>query len=80
MTLSIAVSLYCCIKKYPAKQKHLLPFHDINIKLKELDINNVLIKMESDNELEEVSNKNRTCCYFDEFDFIFMDEKSCKNI
>ena len=28
ITLLIAVSIYCYLIKYPAKQKHLLPFHD----------------------------------------------------
>ena len=34
--LLIAVSIYCCLKKYKAKQKHLLPYHVTNIKLKEV--------------------------------------------
>ena len=28
----IAVSIYCCIIKYQAKQKYLLLFHEANIK------------------------------------------------
>ena len=31
VTLLIAVSIYCYLKKYRARQKHLLPFHDTNI-------------------------------------------------
>ena len=38
ITLLIAVSIYCYLIKYRAKQKHLLPFHDT--KLKQLHINN----------------------------------------
>ena len=36
IALLIAVSIYCCLKKYKAKQKHLLPYHVTNIKLKEV--------------------------------------------
>ena len=32
ITLLIAVSLYCYLIKYRAKQKHLLPFHNIKLK------------------------------------------------
>ena len=39
IALLIAVSIYCYLIKYRAKQKHLLPFHDT--KLKEFHINNV---------------------------------------
>ena len=35
ITLLIAVSIYCYLIKYRAKQKHLLPFHFTNNKLKE---------------------------------------------
>ena len=34
-TLLIAVSIYCYLIIYWAKQKHLLPFHDKNNKLKQ---------------------------------------------
>ena len=30
------VSIYCYLKKYQAKQKHLLPFHDTSYKLKQV--------------------------------------------
>ena len=30
IALLIAVSIYCYLIKYRAKQKHLLPFHDTN--------------------------------------------------
>ena len=33
ITLLIAITIYCYIIKYRAKPKHLLPFHDTNIKL-----------------------------------------------
>ena len=41
MTLLIAISIYFFIK-YRAKQNHLLPFHNANIKFKKWDIDNVL--------------------------------------
>ena len=34
IALVIAVSIYCFLIKYRAKQKHPLPFHIINYKLK----------------------------------------------
>ena len=36
ITLLITVSIYCYLIKYRAKQKHLLPFHLTNNKLKEI--------------------------------------------
>ena len=36
IVLLIAVSIYCCLIKDQAKQKHLLLFHGINNKLKEV--------------------------------------------
>ena len=35
----IAVSIYCYLIKYRAKQKHLLPFHDTNNELSLILIN-----------------------------------------
>ena len=35
IALLIAVSIYCYLIKYQAKQKHLLPFHVTNNELKE---------------------------------------------
>ena len=37
----MAVSIYCSLTKYRAKQKHLLPFHFINNKVKEIILNNI---------------------------------------
>ena len=34
-TLLVAVSIYCYLIMYRAKQKHLLPFHDTNNELKQ---------------------------------------------
>ena len=34
--LLVAISIYCCLVKYRAKQKHLLPFHVTNNKLKKI--------------------------------------------
>ena len=39
--LLIAVSIYCYLIKYRAKQKHLLPFHFTNNKLKKFYIDNI---------------------------------------
>ena len=36
IALLIAVSIYCYLIKYRAKQKHLLPFHVTNSELKEV--------------------------------------------
>ena len=36
IALLIAVSIYCYLRKYRAKQKHLLPFHDTNTELKQV--------------------------------------------
>ena len=32
IALLIALCIYCFLKKYKAKQKHLLPFHDTKLK------------------------------------------------
>ena len=42
IALLIATSIYSYLKKYLAKRKHLLPFHDT--KLKEVHINNANLK------------------------------------
>ena len=39
IALLIAVSIYCYLMKYQAKQRHLLPFHDT--KLKQVYIDNI---------------------------------------
>ena len=36
IALLVAISIYCCLVKYRAKQKHLLPFHVTNNKLKKI--------------------------------------------
>ena len=41
IVLFIALSVYCHLIKYRVKQKHLLPFHVANNKLKELYIDNI---------------------------------------
>ena len=48
-TLLIVVSIYFFIE-YQVKQKHLLLFHETNIKFKKFDINNVLQSIESSDE------------------------------
>ena len=42
IALLIATSIYSYLKKYQAKRKHLLPFHDT--KLKQVHINNTNLK------------------------------------
>ena len=44
IALLIAVSIYCYLMKYQVKQKHLLPFHVTNNKLKEFNIYNINYK------------------------------------
>ena len=51
----IAVSIYCYLTKYKAKQKHLLPFYVTYYPF---------TKMESKDELKEINIENRTCYYF----------------
>ena len=41
IVLLIAVSFYCYLIKYKAKQRHLLPFQVTNNELKKLCINNI---------------------------------------
>ena len=47
-------------------QKHLLPYYVTNNRLKKFFINNILEKMESNDELKEIDIKNRTCYYFND--------------
>ena len=42
LALLIAVSIYCYLIKYKAKQKHLLPFYVTNNKLKTFCVNDIL--------------------------------------
>ena len=48
-TLLIAVSIYCNLMKYQAKQKHLSPFHNTNNELKQ---KHLLPFMKQNNELK----------------------------
>ena len=74
IALLIAVTIYCYLIKYWAKQKHLLPFHFRNNELKE--------------KVKDVDIKNRTYYFFDDAiniknsdpNNIKIDEKSYKNI
>ena len=87
VTLLIAVSIYCYLIKYKAKQKHLQSYYVTNNKPKRFCINNILQKVESKNELKEIDIKNCKCYYFDDimrvidinFDNILLDEKLYKN-
>ena len=69
--------------KYQAKQKHLLPFHNINT----FYINKYTMNIDNDDKFKKIDIKNRTCYYFDDFEFedfdmssILIDEKSYENI
>ena len=59
VALLIAVCIYCCLIKYKAKKKHLLPFYIANSQID-------LLRMESKIELKETDIKNCTCYYFDD--------------
>ena len=58
----IAVTSYCCLRKYWVKQ-NVLPFHNTS-NLKEIGIKN--ITMERNNKLKTTDIKNHTCYYFDD--------------
>ena len=51
ISLLIAVSIYCHLIKYRAKQKHLLPFHNINDELKQ---KHLLSFHNANNELRQI--------------------------
>ena len=64
ITLLITFSIYCYLTKYKSKQKYLLPYYVTNNKQKKFCINNILMKIESNDELKEIDSKNRTCSFF----------------
>ena len=55
IALLIAVSIYCYPIIYRTKQKHLLPYHLRNNKLKKICIIKCIINTESNYELEEIN-------------------------
>ena len=61
----IATCIYCCLIKYQAKAKRLLPYHSTNNNLK-FYISKCIVNMESNDELKEIDIKNCTCYYFDD--------------
>ena len=77
-----------CVICYFHYAKYLKIYEDTSIKLRKLDIENIFKKMESNVELKDIDNNNRTCYYFDDIikieDFdsanILKDEKSSKNV
>ena len=81
--LLLAFLLITIAKQKQAKQKHLLPFHDLSNKFKE-----VLYKSKMSNKVKDIDIKNHTYNFFDEiiniknFDpiNIRIDEKSYKDI
>ena len=76
--LFITVSIYCCLIKYQAKQKHLLPFHNTNNELREVYINKCIIKMESSYKLKEIDINLDDIVKIEDFDLdiILIDQKS----
>ena len=58
IALLIAVSIYCYMIKYQAKQKHLLPFHDTNNELREVLYR--IYKSKMSNKAKDIDIKNRT--------------------
>ena len=80
----IAISIYCYLTKYQAKQKHLLPSHDTIDILKKIVSYKYIIKIENNNKLKEIDFKNHTINYLNDiikikdFDFndILADEES----
>lgn len=59
MLLRLVVNIYCCLKKQISKQKHLLPYYETSKKLKEIEINNIILKCVV-NKLKEIVIKNPT--------------------
>ena len=86
VALLIAVTIYCKLIKYWAKQKHLLPFHDT--KLKQAYINNLNWKWVMSYKVKDIDIKNRTYYFFNDIinienldlNNIKIDGKSCKDI
>ena len=84
ITLLITVSIYCYLIKYPAKQKHLLPFHDTKLKTNQYS----LYKLKMSNKVKDINIKNLTYYFFNDMIDIEnfdpnnakKDEKSYKNI
>ena len=80
IALLIAGSIYFCMIKYKANQKHSLPYYITKNKVKEV--------LESNDGLKEINIKNRLCYYSDDIiktedfnlDNILIDEKSFENI
>ena len=80
IALLVAVSIYCYLIKYRAKQKHLLPHLD------KFDINKCIIKIENNDKLKEIDIFTRY--YFDDIikvkdldrDNILIDQKLYENI
>ena len=86
IALLIAISIYCYLIKYRAKQKHFLPFDITNNELKEIMYQQYKSKMSE--KVKDISTKSHAYCFFDyitntrKFDRnnIKIGEKSYKNI
>ena len=59
----IVASIYCFFIKHQANQKYLLPCHCTINGLKKMELQ-IIIKMESNDELKEINIKKRTCYHF----------------
>ena len=75
IALLTVVSIYCYLIKHRAEQKHLIHFRTQITNYKKFHNNKCIIKMESNDKLNEIHIKNRTCYFGDmikieEFDLI----------
>ena len=64
IALVVAVSIYCDLIKYQAKQKHLLPFQFTNTELKEVIYQKHKSKMS--NKVKNIDIKNRAYYFFND--------------
>ena len=86
ISLLIIVSIYFWFLNHWSKQKHFITYPDTSDKLKEIDINNKILKMS--NKFKEIIIKNRTYYFSNDMitiknldpNKIKIDEKSYKNI
>ena len=86
IALLILFSIYCYLRIYWVKQKHLLQFHKKNNELRKVYINKCVLKMS--NNVKDIDIKICTCYFFNDsinienFYLINIkrDEKSYKNI
>ena len=64
ISLLIAVSIYCYLRKYWTKQKHWLPFHVLNNEVKEIIYQKYKSKMS--NKVKDIDIKKRAYYFFND--------------